>query len=352
MSLDVVHYVSPSADGGWGPVTHAARLAARLFGADLMSDHPASVYSRAWRAGALVRRPRRDGVRLSILANPGHLASLRPPSVRARRYAVEAVWIFDAFWDEWLPRFARRPGGFDVLFVTDRELVPVYEKATGVPVHWVPWGTDTQDPAGLTENRLTDVLRVGRQPAGWDDDAASAKVFDRAGLTFEGRPAYGPDHVATRDALMAALSRARMTMAWSNAHSPARYTHPTREYISGRWTDAMSRGTQVLGIPPDCAAAELLPVEGLVIPESTSEADVVEAAAAAAQSWTTDVPRRIRAHAVAHLDWRHRFDTIRRVLGLHAPLLEAELARIARSPSGSDSRPGTGDSGPGPLGSR
>lgn len=352
MSLDVVHYVSPAADGGWGPVTHAARLAARLFGAELTSDNPASGYSRAWRAGALVPRPRRDGVRLSILANPGHLLSLRPPSVRARRYAVEAVWIFDAFWDEWLPRFARRPGGFDVLFVTDRELVPVYEKATGVPVHWVPWGTDTQDPAGLPEDRVTDVLRVGRQPAGWDDDAATAKVFDRAGLSFEGRPAFGHDPVSTRNALMAALSRSRMTMAWSNAHSPARYTHPTREYISGRWTDAMSRGTQVLGIPPDCAAAELLPVEGLVIPDSTREADVVEAAAAAAQSWTPAVARRIRAHAVARLDWRHRFDTIRTVLGLHAPLLDAELAQIARSPSGSDSPPGTGESGSGPLGSR
>ena len=328
MHLDVVQYVSPSADGGWGPVTHAARLAARLFGAEFQPFHPAAEYSRLWRAASLFPRPIADGARLSIVSHPGDLLALRRPSLGSRRYELEAVWIFDAFWDDRLPRFARGGSSFDILFVTDQELVPLYAELTGVPVHWIPWGTDTRSMAGSAGARTTDVLRVGRQPSSWADDRASADSFARVGLSFEGRPPFGRDDQSSRSTLFAALSRSKMTLAWGNAHAPSDYTHPSREYISGRWTDAMACGTQVLGIPPDCAAARLLPAEALVIPDGTEEGAVLAAASAATQAWTPDIAQRIRAHAVSHLDWRHRFDAIRTAMDIDAPRLDADLQAL------------------------
>lgn len=323
--LDTVQYVSPSPDGGWGPVTHAARLAAELFGADFESFHPQTQYNRVWRAVSLLPRPRRRGVRLSILSNPGDLLALRPPSLRSRRYSTEAAWIFDAFWDERIPRYARSTTGFDRLFVTDAELVPLYEEATGVPTTWLPWGTDTRAAPFVAGDRRTDVLRVGRQPAPWTDDDVSRRAFSEIRVRFEGRPRFGSTDAESRRYLLDAMAQSKMVMAWSNAVSPAPYTHPTREYISGRWTDAVACGAQVLGIPPQCAALKLLPEEALVIPDSVREADVVDAAAAAALSWTSEKAARLRDHAMKVLDWRHRFHEVRTALGLCAPRLDEAL---------------------------
>ena len=67
------------------------------------------------------------------------------------------------------------------------------------------------------------------------------------------------DPVANQASLMERLSRAKFTLSFSNAVSPASYTHPTREYLTGRWTDALASGAVVAGIAPACAAtAELL----------------------------------------------------------------------------------------------
>lgn len=327
-SLGTVQYVSPSADGGWGPVTHAARLAAELFDADFESYHPEAQYSRLWRATSLLPRPRRAGARLSILSNPGDLLALRRPTVRSRRYAVEAAWIFDSFWDERLPRFARGTTAFDVLFITDAELVPLYEELTGVPTRWLPWGTDTQAAPSASGPRTTDVLRVGRQPCRWEDDDESRSRFAASGVVFGGRPLFGASDADSRRFLLHAMTRAKMVMAWGNASAPAPYTHPTREYISGRWTDAIACGAQVLGIPPACAALDLLPREALVIPNSDSETDVVGAARTASREWTPETAARLRAHAVKHLDWRHRFHDVRRVLDVKAPRLDVALAAL------------------------
>lgn len=310
-------------------MTHAARLAAELFDADFESLHPKTQYSRLWRATSLVPRPRREGARLSILSHPGDLLALRRPTLRSRRYALEAAWIFDSFWDERLPRFARATTGFDVLFITDAELVPLYEKQTGVPTHWLPWGTDTQSAPYESNVRATDVLRVGRQPQLWESDDASAQKFADSGVLFSGRPPFGSSDGESRQYLLHEMAQSKMVMAWGNASAPAPYTHPTREYISGRWTDALACGAQVLGIPPDCAAQALLPREALVVPDSDSEGDVVGAARTASRAWTPSIAARIRAHAVRHLDWRHRFDEVRNLLDLRAPRLDASLAGLA-----------------------
>lgn len=327
--IDEILYVSPSADGGWGPVTHLAQMAARVFGAQLTTFHPETEFSRLQRYSALLPRWSSGSARLSIVSNPGDLVALRSLRVLEPRRRVEAVWIIDSFWSDRIPRFARMRGMFDYVFITDAELVDEYAAALVAPVEWLPWGADCLTAPAETGDREIDVLRVGRQPEAWDDDAVSAEVFDRNGLRFSGRPPFGGDADSSRRMLLERLAAAKMTMAWSNAVSPADYTHPTREYISGRWTDAAACGTQVLGIPPRCAATEVLGAETLIVPASTAPEDVVEAAAAAAEEWTPELSSRIRAHARAHLDWRRRLAVIADRVSADAPRLDAELASLA-----------------------
>ena len=46
---------------------------------------------------------------------------------------------------------------------------------------------------------------------------------------------------------MGILAQAKFTLSFSNLVSPDVQTHPKREYITGRWTDALSAGATVVG---------------------------------------------------------------------------------------------------------
>jgi hypothetical protein len=54
--------------------------------------------------------------------------------------------------------------------------------------------------------------------------------------------------------------RARFVVAFSNLAAPAKYTHPTKAYFTGRWTDALANGAVVAGIHPveDAGVGDLL----------------------------------------------------------------------------------------------
>ena len=102
--------------------------------------------------------------------------------------------------------------------------------------------------------RPVDLLRVGRQPDAWDDDQRSDAACRLAGLRFAGRPPFFPENFKDSSAghrdLCARYARAKFVLAHSNIVAPASYTHPSKEYISARWTDALAAGSVVAGIPP------------------------------------------------------------------------------------------------------
>jgi hypothetical protein len=115
-------------------------------------------------------------------------------------------------------------------------------------------------------------------------------------------------------------------LAFSNAVSPAPYTHPTREYLTGRWTDALACGAVVAGIAPACAAtAELL------WPGATLELDTVDRAqgirriAAAVSGWAPQTASDNHRKALERLDWRWRFQELAASLSIESERLDAEI---------------------------
>ena len=110
-----------------------------------------------------------------------------------------------------------------------------------------------------------DLQRLGRQPATWEDDEKTADDARKLGLRFEGRPSFSGNLIEGQHTLDRAMGRAKFVLAFSNLHSPAEYTHPTREYLTGRWTQALAGGATVAGIAPRCRATRELLWDGALL---------------------------------------------------------------------------------------
>ena len=314
---------------GWDPVTLMARLAADLLGAQYVEISADREVSKVKGATGLLPRRRGRGACLVIAPQPVHLGMLLRRDYWQYGYDAVAGWVIDSFLDDRIPRLARGRGHFDHLFVTDGELVDDWQRHTRTPTSWLPWGADVLGVGPLREERPVDLQRVGRQPQTWDDDDANAAAAADAGLTYRGRPGFAGNPVESQQILTHALSRAKFALAFSNRHSPAAYTHPTREYLTARWTTALAAGASVAGIAPRCrATAELLWEGALVEFASVDRREGLERLAAELAAWT---PRRAlvnRAEALRRLDWRWRFREIAGVLGRPAPALDANLAML------------------------
>ena len=101
--------VTPSAGAGWAPVTTMAQLMSRCLEAPLRLVHPARDYSRARRLLSLV--PRRRGSKghlILVAARPGDLLAMVGGAGHLKGFDSVSAWIFDAFWDDEIPRMARR----------------------------------------------------------------------------------------------------------------------------------------------------------------------------------------------------------------------------------------------------
>ncbi|WP_289231246.1 hypothetical protein [Barrientosiimonas endolithica] len=251
--------------------------------------------------------------------------------VLAGRFDRVGAWIIDSFWDELLPRFARHRNTFDRLWVTDGELADRYGAATGVPTGWLPWGTDAlqaQQDHDLTANRPVDVLRLGRQPRAWDDDDSNRAALSRVGMSYQGRFPLATDGSTNQRTVHDQLRRAKVVLASSSLDSPSAYRHPTRDYLSARFTDAVANGTLIAGSSPRCRAADLLPSDAL-IPMDVSSLEVgLPALRAALETYDTGAPLRLSRHALRMLDWRHRIRIIADEFELNPATLDQELAQI------------------------
>lgn len=327
MTIDVL-YVRPGGSG-WGPVDVLARLAARLLEGRLVEVEDRGAASWAQRASVLLPRGRRArGRRLLVLAgNPAALALAARRDLWWPGHESTAAWIVDSFWTDRIAGIARHRPHFDRLFVTDPDLVDEWSALTGRPVDALPWGSDTLAVAADDGSRPVDLLRLGRQPEAWDDDARTAREAQDRGLVFQGRPPSSPDPLQNQEAVRTALAQARLVLAFSNLVSPAPYTHPTRDYLTGRWTDALAAGCRVAGVAPRSAATLLWPEATLeVSPDSRADAWPVLAEAAA---WTPERAAEQRRRARRELDWRLRLQRLCTAMGWPLPpTLDAELAAL------------------------
>jgi hypothetical protein len=265
--LDIdIYYQDPGT--GWGPITELALLAARLFRADLRPVKSARASGlnlvRHQILGAPGRR-KRDRAALLIAPTLWYVQDfVREPDLLGQ-YSQIATYVCDSMNTETF----NRPGvlrHFDLVARMQPHDDDVYRTWVGDRSIYAPFGTNALDRGGWHGARDLDVLRVGRQPPSWENDAQSAIKAEAAGLTFQGRPPQVTGHEDAAQSLSGFYRRAKFTVAHTNLVASHHATHPTKEYFTARWTDALSCGAVVAGVQPKgiCAGANTLWPEGLI----------------------------------------------------------------------------------------
>lgn len=319
---------------GWHPITHMVRLLAELLDAELLEVPLTRGLARRRQLLALTPPRRGRGTCLVVAAEPRHLLLLLEHDYLLHGHDVVAGWVIDSFWIERMPRAFLRRGHFDRLFVTDKELVEAWQAETGVVTSWLPWGSDVLRLGSGAAERLVDLQRLGRQPPEWEEDDATRRACERLGLRFAGRPSFREEASDNQRAVMVLLAGAKFVLAFSNAASGADYTHPTREYVTGRWTDSVACGATVAGVAPRVAAAEyLLPAGTTLELDGTDLETGLERIAAAVAEWSPERAEANHRFALERLDWRWRFLDLATALDLQSAHLDEEIEALRATAS-------------------
>ena len=189
-------------------------------------------------------------------------------------------------------------------------------------------GNPVADDAAMLE--LVSSANVATGFHAGDPHSIAATLRDAAahGLHFAGRPPFSDDPARNQMLVREAMGRARVVLAFSNLVSPAPYTHPTRDYLTGRWTDALAAGCLVAGTAPASAASLLWPGATVEI-SPTSRDDAWPVLAQLASEWTPQAAADRQSEARRRLDWRYRLRDLCMAMDWAVPdRLTAELATL------------------------
>ena len=324
---------------GWSPIQHMILLAAELFDCQVLevdNKQPSSFTKLAsflqWGSG---RRTGREPC-LLVGAGPSDLAKLLNIPDWHKRFGPIGAWIIDSFWTDHLSGKIRLANLFDSFFVTSLEDVDTWKRLTGVPTTWLPWGTDALRLGSGKAQRKWDITRVGRQPPEWEDDQVAAEAATVLGIKYRPRPASnGLDTLENQRLMMDVYADTKYVLAFSNIANPEPYTHPTRQYLTGRWVDGLAGGAVLAGVPPKGAGVDPLLWHGATLEFETIRLEEgLRAIAAALPQWTPQLARNNYAMALERLDWRWRFKVLADGFGLAPPLLASELDLLHERISG------------------
>jgi len=327
--LQIVYRIPPGP--GWHPVTYMARLAAELFDAQLNVVPQGQVAGKLAKLRASLLQRGRGGKEtcLVIAATPRDLLAFMLEPGWGSRFGKVVGWCIDSFWTSEIPKLLNSAKFYDAIFVTTAPDVAEWEKATGAKSGCLPWGSDVLRFGSPGGEREIDLLRIGRQPGEWDDDKGNAAACESRRLRYQGRTPIVDDPVESYRANMQLYGRSKFLLAFSNAANPTHYTHPTRQYLTARWTDALASGVTVAGILPQSPE-----IQKMLWPEATVELGTIEREpglakiAEAVAAWSPAQAVHNYKMALARLDWRWRLAEIAKVLGEPAPKLMAEIEQI------------------------
>lgn len=326
MRWDLVYSELPGP--GWHPVSHMVAVAGTSLDVPITRIRPHRHLGPVALGSALLpRRSRRGRGVILVAATPRQLPELVLLARRAR-YETAVAWVIDSFWVDRIPSVAG-DGILERVYVMDRNDVAEWAAVTRGRVSALPWGTDALGLGSAQPVRQVDLLRIGRQPAGWDDDDRTARVLAAVGVRYGGRPPMGATTVDNMRIVTRAFAGAKFTLAFSNLVSPAGYTHPTREYLTARWTDSLGSGATVVGCSPRTAAASDLLWPGAT--EDVSElgpAEASQALRALVAGWTPERALQNHLQARRRLDWRWRFKQLADDLDVRPARLDDELAEL------------------------
>jgi hypothetical protein len=326
-SIHVV-YSDPGGEG-YHCIFHMARLAAKLLNGEFVAVKPGPPTLTAKLSGIFLPRKGSRTSCLLICTSPADLSSiLRIPNWR-NTYGRIVAWVYDSFWTEWIPPWTRASRIFDQVFVAEREDLNIWRQKLRAPVDWLPWGSDVLSFGSPDPVRQLDLVRFGRQPKEWEDDLVNARACQSLGLTFHGRPTSFSDPTENERGLMGMLSNTKFALAFSNRANPTIQTHPEREYITGRWTDALASGAIVAGIPPRSESVQsLLWPEALLDIGTVDQTEGLQVIVSAVREWTPQRAQQNYIRSLETFDWRWRFKRLAEALHIHSSDLDAELARL------------------------
>jgi hypothetical protein len=320
-------YAAPGSPG-YHPVSYMAKLAAELLEAKLIVIRPRT-FGLIEKMTTVFPRTRGSTAGVLICSQPADLASIFSRERWRERYSSLVAWVFDSFWPEYIPSHISMGKIFDHVFVTEGEDLTTWRKKMRAPVDWLPWGSDVLRLGSPNTMRSIDLLRIGRQPADWDDDLSSLQICKSVGLNFQGRPPRAVDADEGERALMRLISQAKFTLSFSNLVSPGPQTHPVRQYITGRWTDALSAGAIVAGVQPRSESVQALLWKEAMLELGTIDrkkglAIIVEAA----RDWSPRQARLNYLRSLEVLDWRWRFEKLAEVLSVRSNSLAVEMEQL------------------------
>lgn len=320
----LIHWVPPTGNG-WEPIRHLVHLTQQLLSAEIeeIGNGKLQLMRRFHRM--LVQPPRAgNDIIIHFACHPGQIAKYVCSPLFERPAARRILWIVDSFWTNRIPK--RLLTAYDLVVFMQSYEQACYDRLSGGRSLYIGWGSDVLDLGSGSDKRTIDVLRIGRQPAEWDDDGRSAGVAEEFGLAFQGRP---PMNISYSE-LMACYARSRYVVAFSNLVAPAPYTHPTKAYFTGRWTDAIASGAVVAGISPrqDTGISERLWNGSLLEFDGVDLRSNMAVLQLAVERWKPAIARRNHLNALMKLDWRWRIKRLADSLDLNCPKLEEDLERL------------------------
>jgi hypothetical protein len=325
-------------DRGWSPIQHMVSIAGELFDCEVMAADTSGPSLTTKILSILRQRIRNeagDEICLLVCKGPSDLLALLNVENWRKRFRYLAAWIIDSFWLDHIPKSVRLRNPFDHIFVTSLEDVDRWREITGVATTWLPWGTDALRLGQGGNHRDWDLLRVGRQPPEWEDDLDAALAAETLGIRYRGRPdSSGLNALRNQALMMNAYGTSKFTLAFSNAVNRDPNNHPTREYLTGRWVDALGSGSIVAGVAPRGPNTDGLLWAGATLElGSVRRIEGLQVVAAALRQWTPSIAAANYQNALRRLDWRWRFKALAEVCGIRSARLALELevleARIA-----------------------
>jgi hypothetical protein len=317
-------------DRGWSPIQHMVAIAGELLECEVVAADTSAPSKTAKILSVLRQRTRNgagDDICLLVCKGPGDLLAVLNMENWRKRFRYLAAWIIDSFWLDHIPKSIRLRNPFDHIFVTSLEDVDEWREAAGVATTWLPWGTDALRLGQGGARRDWDLMRVGRQPPEWEDDLDVALASESLGIRYRGRPdSSGLNALQNQKLMMNAYGASRFILAFSNAVNRDPNNHPTREYLTGRWVDALGCGSIVAGVAPRGPNTYGLLWAGATLElGSVRRSEGLQVIAAALRQWTPDMAATNYQMALRRLDWRWRFKTLADVCAIRSAPLAKEL---------------------------
>ena len=323
---------------GWSPIQYMIQLASELFDAPVLeADGYPSPLTKAlsFLPKASGRRTQREPC-LMVCTGAADLPKLLSVPHWRKRFGPTAAWIIDSFWTGHIPRTSRLTNMFDRLFVTSIEDLPEWNQVSGVPTTWLPWATDALRLGSYDSQRNWDITRVGRQPPEWEDDQLASAAAAGLRIKYRPRPASdGLNSLQNQRLMMSVYADTKYVLAFSNTANPEPYTHPTRQYLTGRWVDGLAAGAIIAGVPPRGESVDPLLWAGATLDfNSVRLNEGLRSLESALPQWTKQIAFNNYLMALKNLDWRWRFKVLADSLGVRSALLDSELALLQARISG------------------